>query len=336
MFYDYKNSKRNFGKEYCVYRYVENATGKVIYVGKTNCSLRARITAHRYEKGFQEAKDFHVEYINLSNSVETDCVEKFFINKWKPILNTKDNVSGLSGIVSTEMNEINWIPYKEYEKTYKNTVAVKKLIDEANNKVEFLKSALLYGNDGFFVCPFVDGNLLLPFPDGEKCIVQQNVSPCFGGYKYILKDGMYEQLEKFKYQIEASIWMPVLLVCSMTDREEICFDLINKQIEFGDKLENFALSGYEDDQSLYRYNFQSQYPGKEVYKLYRPVFDGIPYIDEEKETLSGEINPYSFEKGMEEAKDELAQAIVSLSYSLQDPVLSERNRLIMDIYDPAI
>lgn len=332
----YSNYKRNFGKEHCVYRYVENATGKVIYVGKTNCSLRARVTAHRYEKGFQQANDFHVEYINLSNSVETDCVEKFFINKWKPVLNTKDNVSGLSSIVSTEMNEITWIPYKEYKKTYKNMVAVKKLIEEANKKVEFLKSALLYGDDGFFVCPFIDGNLLLPFPDGEKCIIQKNVSPCFGGYKYILKDGIYEQLEEYKYQIEGAIWIPVLLVCSMSDEEELVFDLINRQIEFGDKLGNFVLSGYEDDNSLYKYNFQSQYPGKEVYEIYKGVFDGIPYINEEKETLSCEINPYSYEKGIEEAEDRLAQEIISLSYELQEPVLSERNRLIMEICDPAI
>lgn len=336
MFYIEKNHKRNFGKEYCVYRYVEDATGKVIYVGKTNCSLRARITAHRYEKEFQNAGDFHVEYINLSNSVETDCVEKFLINKWKPVLNTKDNISGISNIISSELNEIDWIPYKEYEKTYKNPVAVKKLIDDANNKVEFLKSALLYGDDGYFVCPFVDGNLLLPFPDGEKSIIQKNVSPCFGGYKYILKDGTYKELEKYRYQIEAAVWIPVLLVCPMTDQEEIAFDLINKQMEFGDRIKAFSLSGYEDEHSLYRYNFQSDYPGKEVYKVFRSVFDGFPYIDEDKQTISGEINPFSYDKGMNASEEKLANNIISLSYRLQTPILSERNRFILELKDLAI
>ena len=324
MFNSSKNNERFFEKEHCVYRYVENKTGKVIYVGKTNSSLRARITAHRYEKGFQKANDFYVEYIRLSNTVETDCVEKFFINKWKPELNSKDKVSGISDIIAKEMDHLEWTSYKEYEKTYRNPVAIKNTIAAANQKAEFLKTALIYGDTGYFVSSMMDGSLYLPFPDSEKAITKKEVTPCFGGYKYVLDDGIYEELEKYKEQIEAEIWLPSLLVCEMTEEEELMFSIINKQIEFGEELETFSLSGYEDDKSLYRYNFQSKFPGSTVLTPFRNVFDGPVYINKESSCINGEINPCTYEEQMPLSRREVSRNILSFAYQLKTPIVSQK------------
>lgn len=321
--------KRNFGKEFCVYRYVENATGKVIYVGKTNSSLRARVTAHRYETAFQKANPFHVEYIELSNSVETDCIEKFLINKWKPPINEKDNISGLTASISLE--NLKWISYSEYEKTYKNPKAVKKVIQEANKNAIFFHEALSAREDGDqFVVPFCGAGISIEHDGISENIAELEVFPCLGGYRHTLKPNMYEELHKHMYEIEYSIWSPVLSVCNMTDDEELLYSIYMQQIEFGEQIDNFANNGFEDENSLYQCDFHAEYPGGDIYLPYQRVFDNFPRINSISRTISGEINQFTYEQEMPYCKNELNKQIISFVYGLKDSVLlSDRAMLKM-------
>lgn len=74
---------------FCIYRYIDKKTNKILYVGKTDVSLINRIRQHRSEAKFKNI-DAYIEYVELENSMETRFYEFYFINKWKPELNTSD------------------------------------------------------------------------------------------------------------------------------------------------------------------------------------------------------------------------------------------------------
>lgn len=100
-------------REHIVYRYRLKETGEIIYVGKTNSSLKSRIDAHAKEEKFSPYKGkWEIDFIILANFVETDVVEKFLINKWKPVLNDKDCVSYKTNSLSIILP--NWQPYSSY------------------------------------------------------------------------------------------------------------------------------------------------------------------------------------------------------------------------------
>lgn len=75
--------------QYCIYRYIDKKTKEILYVGKTDTSLENRINQHQSETKFKNI-DAEVEYIELKNNMETRFYEFYFINKWKPVLNTAD------------------------------------------------------------------------------------------------------------------------------------------------------------------------------------------------------------------------------------------------------
>lgn len=73
----------------CVYKYVYK--GSIIYIGKTNSSLKNRVRAHEKEKKFIEyLNDAKIYFVELKNKAETSFMEKCLINKYRPILNITD------------------------------------------------------------------------------------------------------------------------------------------------------------------------------------------------------------------------------------------------------
>ena len=314
-------------KEHCVYRYVENGSGKILYVGKTNSSLRARVCAHRYEEQFQIQKPFHVEYIVLENEVETDSVEKFFINKWKPPLNVKDKVFGLSEVIATEMERIKWRSYSDYENERQSSPVIKKLSAQANINSQFLYSLLMADSSNKFAFPYLVTDVSFLYVDDRECsIISKEVIPGSGGYTYTLLDGARDYIQKHHCEIEASIWMPVLLVCKMTDDEELKYSVYMQQLEFCNEIDAFADNGYEDSNSAYRYNFRTEYPGADVYFPFSTLFDGAPYTNLKNRVLNGEISSFSYETEMPRIKDKISECLLEFVYNLKTPVVT--NELI--------
>lgn len=94
-----------------IYKYVDRRSDEIIYIGKSNSSIKSRIWGHSSEEKFQPyLTDCDIYTIELPNSVEIDLLEKALINQYKPILNDIDNLEGFSGVI--QINEPEWIKYE--------------------------------------------------------------------------------------------------------------------------------------------------------------------------------------------------------------------------------
>ena len=299
------------GDEYCVYRYVEKETGKIIYIGKTDSSLKARVCAHRYEKPFQEANDFYIEYITLSNRVETDSIEKFLINKYKPILNTKDKIFGLTESISLE--KLKWIPYENYLAKLKNPKQIKKAKIEANEKYEALLCLRsLYGETFFSFLP--GHSFYLPLEEGYELTTETEVKKTLYGYEFKAKPEAISYIKKNFHFIAYKIWEPVLNLIEMDENEELQYALFLEELDFIDEIETFARDGYEDEKSLYKFDFHFHYPGDFVFEKYRNMFGGEVSVD--KTNARGEIGKYECIEQINTIKQGLYSRILDFVYSL--------------------
>lgn len=301
--------KDNKTRDYCVYRYLKQGTQKVMYVGKTNSSLRARITAHKYEKQFQENGPYDVEYIELSNKVETDCIEKFLINKWKPLLNEKDKVNSLTEGLSLE--SLSWIPYSNYNGVGLSDRRKKKMISDANEKTEFLKLAVCAAMNDESQGLFVSQKLYstgLPLLSGFENIVTPYVQKTEMGYIYNLLPQVKEELLSDALQIATSIWLPILKICEMNDKEELQYSLLMEEIDFSDRIDEFVRNGFEDERSLYRYDMEFNRVSDEALRTYQKVFAGPPQISRR---CSVEVDRFGYEAYIQFCKEDTASKIFS-------------------------
>lgn len=71
-----------------IYKYVYQ--GNIVYIGKSDSSLEARIKAHEKEDKFQPYLDSEIWYFETINPNETSVFEKCLIDKYKPIINVVD------------------------------------------------------------------------------------------------------------------------------------------------------------------------------------------------------------------------------------------------------
>ena len=189
-------------QEHYVYRYVLNNTQEIIYVGKTDASLKQRIDAHEVEPKFQPYLGrWRVEFIELANSVETDIVEKFLINSLKPLINEKDCVSGITNMC---INLPEWHPYSEYEaKMQRNRKEVNRA--QVAKLCEVLKDIVQ-----------IDGNkIILPdiftapiyFRGKIKELFKKEVHAESAGYEYTLLPGAHKFVVAHMYQMCADAFI---------------------------------------------------------------------------------------------------------------------------------
>lgn len=95
--------------KYCVYKYVCN--GEIIYIGKTDSSLKNRVKCHAREEKFQQyLSQCQVFYMVANNFLETDVYEKILINKYQPILNEQNKIGKKISRVSIQEK---WELYKD-------------------------------------------------------------------------------------------------------------------------------------------------------------------------------------------------------------------------------
>lgn len=310
------NNKNNDFKEFCVYRYLLKGTQTVVYVGKTNSSLRARVTAHKYEKKFQEFGPYDVEYISLSNKVETDCIEKFLINAWKPILNQKDKVDGLTQDISIE--NLSWIPYSYYNGVSLTEKQRSNLIDKCNEKMEFLKLAVCASmneeSKGMFIAPKFYSETAISLLDGTYQIVNPYVETTNMGYIYHVRPDTKEKLIKTASQIAASIWLPAFRVCKMNDDQELQYLLLTEEMDFAERIDDFAKNGYEDENSLYQYEMVFDKISNHAIETYIRVFSGYPSMNTAR--CSVEIDRFGYEENMLSCKEHTASKLLSFAASL--------------------
>ena len=78
-----------------VYKYVHD--GEIIYIGKNDTTLAARIDQHSREEKFKPYLNSEIYYVELANSIMSDVVESELIRRYNPKLNIS-KTSAWSGL----------------------------------------------------------------------------------------------------------------------------------------------------------------------------------------------------------------------------------------------
>lgn len=94
----------------CIYKY--EYEGRVIYIGKTNSDLKGRIKCHAGEYKFQRYLDkANIFYYECKNPAHTTILETYYINKYKPELNSTMKYEEDLDIF---IKDVEWIPIDRY------------------------------------------------------------------------------------------------------------------------------------------------------------------------------------------------------------------------------
>lgn len=118
-------------KEHYLYKYVYN--NEIIYIGKTNSSLKNRIDGHKKEEKFQPyIKGSKIYIMELSNSTEVNTLESLLINKYSPMLNVINNHET---VTSFQIEEPMWEEYIENDFGLYTKNRIKKIAEE-NKKLQ--------------------------------------------------------------------------------------------------------------------------------------------------------------------------------------------------------
>lgn len=265
--------------EFYVYRYTDRATKAVVYIGKTNCSLKARVDAHKREAAFHPYQ-CDIDCVRLSNQVETDCVEKFLINYYKPCINLKDKVPMLTEEIS--LDGLDWIPYERYLASLKqNKQRLSVLKKEALRKSGVLDLVLASQGDVVFlpdmVCtlPTLDGVYI--FTDKYASMEEVQGEPGAYLFREKLLPGAKEYLSEHTYEVLSAIWRPVVAASDLSERYLPGFSACEYAYEAVELLSDFAREGYQ----------AAGYPEKFVALLPSKYACAIPLI----EKAVGNLNP---------------------------------------------
>lgn len=230
--------------EFFVYRYRDKASGGVVYIGKTNCSLKARVDAHRREDAFAPYR-CDVDCTRLSNRVETDCVEKFLINYYKPCINLKDKVPALSEGV--EISGLKWVSYESYLEGLRAGKARASVLRKEAEQREHALDLLLGvgGRRNQVTLPFFLSQL--PTSEGYFQFAQKEAALTQEGYELTLLPGAARFLSEHYYEVLACIWKPVLQASDVYGDALAELASIEYAYDAVEALRNFAYNGYQQE-----------------------------------------------------------------------------------------
>ena len=135
-----------------VYKYV-HPDYPWLYVGKADSDVKDRVNAHRKEKKFKPfLKNAKIYYMELENKAQSKFVESYFIDKYKPHINTVDKYEGESVFELKFLPE--WKPYEEYIKSKVKDAPIinnwKDYIDEEQEEISKLKLEIKNLNEEIF------------------------------------------------------------------------------------------------------------------------------------------------------------------------------------------
>lgn len=235
-------SGNRVGREFYVYRYTDKLTNQVVYIGKTNCSLKARINAHKREESFAPY-NCDIDFIKLSNEVETDSIEKFLINYYKPCINLKDKVPFLTK--SIKMDGLIWESYSSYLSNLKTNLQRKKLVKQQALKQTYIFERLEEAfdfNKKDIVLPFVDSSL--PMLNGNFDWSEKEASITNEGYLFSILSDAKEIFELNRNEILASIWMPIVNMWDISNDNSLHFFQIECALEILQNMKEFAYDGF--------------------------------------------------------------------------------------------
>lgn len=97
----------------CIYRFL-NKDNEVIYIGRAK-DLKSRLSGHRHLPLDCYKCIYQVQYITFEDENTLDFVECYFIQKYKPIYNSKFN-NGEKVFRIEELDKKRWKFYKGFAK----------------------------------------------------------------------------------------------------------------------------------------------------------------------------------------------------------------------------
>ena len=244
-------------KEHIVYRYRLKETKEIIYVGKTDASLKSRVDAHEREEKFLPYKGkWEIEYIVLANFVETDVVEKFLINKWKPVLNEKDCVPYKTKSLSIILP--NWQPYSSYHFSKHTKYAV--LYKEAKAK-EQLATALWTKNKAK-VMNLPSSSFKIPY--GCRTIQCQIIKPetsasIYGFDVEASSEWIYyrENAKKYPNRFKITIWEELAQSFPFSDKDVETLRCLKKAKLLTEELDNYYHDSFDQGHGLEKGIFET-------------------------------------------------------------------------------
>lgn len=302
-------------KEWCIYKYVNRDDGNVIYVGKTDSSLKQRIDAHEREDKFQPYRgNWDIYWFRLANRVETDIVEKFLINKLKPILNEKDLEEGLS---ITGLTLPKWEPYSKYQSEINEDKKEQaKRISMISRDFHFFMDAMdALAAGGTFSSRFLHPTGRLPFEGREVQIANPAVLSKDGLYVQTLTEEGMELLSSFPKRVEASI------------TEEYDIYVPTKTImlcdQFARRLLEFAENGFQEEEGDERFFLRVDSETEDSIETFKQFSDLFISIYPGYHCFYAEANPDGFKEKVLDMLEMIAGWKISDAtmngYLIQDP-----------------
>ena len=260
-------------KEYCIYKYVSLEDGSVLYIGKTDSSLKQRIDSHaKEEKFFPYLGNWEIFYFRLSNRVETDIVEKYLINQLKPVLNEKDMEEGLS---LSGLKLPKWEPYSKYESERKKDGEefMKRERIAKRNLSLYLDALDGLKNHGVFYSRTLHSNGKLPFMKGEIQITDKQVftRETQNGFLYgqNLTEEAMKVLRDFPNLLEVSIYREIYME---TDEFSGKFPYQNLW-DFCEKMKMFQEEGYQEGEDEEKFMIRIEERDHEISSFFMEAFE---------------------------------------------------------------
>ena len=97
----------------CIYKFLD-VNKEVIYVGKAK-DLKARLSCHRHLPIDCYKNISYVQYITIKDENTLDFIECYFIQKYRPIYNSKFN-KGEEVFSIEELDKKRWSFYRDFDK----------------------------------------------------------------------------------------------------------------------------------------------------------------------------------------------------------------------------
>lgn len=277
----------------CVYRYTLVETGEVIYIGKTDASLKQRIDAHEKEEKFIPYLGlWKIDYMELANNVETDIIEKYLINQLKPILNEKDCTEGLT---SMDISLPAWISYEQYkEKIQKDDSFLLATISAAKIDESFFQDVYdaILSEKEEFVSTKLHPTGILPLPSGKRKVTKMHICSIFGGYKQFLNSETMEEIYSYPKQIQLAIWMPVAKLWNFSNNDRKYFDELTLLYDFASVLYEFRENGFVEEPDSER-NILHIKTNERILTYYKELFSNVSKYNDD---MYLEINSDNYDK----------------------------------------
>ncbi len=193
----------------------------MVYIGKTDHSLRARILAHKKEGAFKKY-DCFIDFVRLSNSVETDSVEKLLINYYKPAINIKDKTNGFTKELTLPL--LNWVPYACYKGSKESSEeAYKRALRSAQLDTELIYMALDCVKDKNMVrytkFPHISG--LLKYKDRQLIVLNPEIIKQDDGFMETFKPKACEFIDQHFNELLFESWKEVVRLSSKNLEEKL-------------------------------------------------------------------------------------------------------------------